>query len=85
MDTVDKIMRYESGEMCRDECIQFFQEIVDSGMVWTLQGSYGRTAKALIDAGLVTDHRKKKVDVKQDAAAEYIGCRARGRSVCESE
>ena len=51
---VNKIMKYESGDMNEDEVIDFFQELVDTGMAWTLQGSYGRTAKALIDYGWVS-------------------------------
>ena len=27
------------------------QELITSGMAWKMQGSYGRTANALIDAG----------------------------------
>lgn len=51
MDLVDKIMAYEAGEMSDQEEIKFFQELIDSGQAWTLQGHYGRTARALIDAG----------------------------------
>lgn len=53
-DMVDQIMEYESGEMSEQDAIIFFQRLVDSGLAWSLQGSYGRMAKALIDAGLVT-------------------------------
>ena len=49
---VDKIIAYESGEMDDSEVIKFFQELIDSREVWHLQGHYGRTAQALIDAGL---------------------------------
>ena len=49
---VEKIMSYEGGDMDEDEMIEFFQELIDSGMAWTLQGSYGRTAKDLLNAGL---------------------------------
>jgi hypothetical protein len=50
-DLVGKIMDFESGQMEEAEIIVFFQELIDNGMAWTLQGSYGRTATALIDAG----------------------------------
>lgn len=53
-DVVSGIMDYESGSMDEDRMIEFFQHLVDSGSVWQLQGSYGRTAAALIEAGLVT-------------------------------
>lgn len=51
-DLLDKIMDYEEGNMDEDQIIEFFQELIDSGLAWTLQGSYGRMAKALIDNGL---------------------------------
>lgn len=50
---LDQIIRYENGEMDEDELISFFQRLVDTGLAWKLQGHYGRTAKRLIDAGLV--------------------------------
>lgn len=53
MDIVEKIIAYESGEMDEQEAIQFFQEILDSGMVWQLQGSYQRTARHLIEKKLI--------------------------------
>lgn len=54
MDRVDKIIAYESGEMSDEEIIKFFQELVDDGSAWSLQGHYGRTATTLIEAGFVT-------------------------------
>lgn len=50
-DTVSAIMEYESGEMSDEDTIEFFQELIDSGLCWRLQGHYGRTAQALIDEG----------------------------------
>jgi len=50
-DLVDKIIQYESGEMSDERTIEFFQGLIDSGMAWSLQGHYGRTAVALIEAG----------------------------------
>ena len=52
MDMLDKIMAYEGGEMDTEDTIEFFQELIDNGMAWTLQGHYGRTAKELIERGL---------------------------------
>ena len=54
---VDLIIDFESGTMSEDDIPPFFQRLIDSGMAWNLQGSYGRMAQHLIDAGLCT-HRK---------------------------
>lgn len=51
MDMVDKIIAWESGQMEPDEVIEFFSELIKTGQAWTLQGSYGRYAKCLIDEG----------------------------------
>ena len=52
---VEHIIKYESGDMDEDEAIDFFQELVNSGLAWSLQGHYGRTAMALIEAGEITN------------------------------
>jgi hypothetical protein len=51
-DLVDKIMALESGEMDEEQAVEFYQELIDSGLAWKLQGCYGRTASRLIEAGL---------------------------------
>ena len=51
MNLVDKIMDFESGEMNDQEVIEFFQELIDTGQAWSLQGRYGRAAQALIEEG----------------------------------
>lgn len=48
---VESIMAYENGELDYEEVVNLFQWLVDSGLAWQLQGSYGRTAAALIEAG----------------------------------
>lgn len=50
---VDKIIAYESGNLSDDDTVALFQDLVDTGLAWSLQGHYGRTATTLIDAGLV--------------------------------
>jgi len=54
---VNKIIRYENGQMNEDETIQFFQELIDSGLAWSLQGHYGRVANSLIEEGLCNASR----------------------------
>lgn len=52
MNQLDKIIAYENGDLDEIETIELFQELIDNGMAWTLQGHYGRTAMNLIEAGL---------------------------------
>lgn len=47
----DKILQYETDEMSTPELIEFFQELIDTGEAWRLQGHYGRMAKELIRSG----------------------------------
>jgi hypothetical protein len=49
---VDKVMAWEDGGMDESQTIEFFQELIDTGMAWQLQGCYGRTASRLINQGL---------------------------------
>ena len=50
----DRIIMYEQGELDEQQTIQLFQELVDSGMIMSLQGHYGRFAAQLLEAGLIT-------------------------------
>ena len=53
MDITDKIINYECGLLDDTGVLELFAELISSGKAWTLQGSYGRTASALIDAGYI--------------------------------
>lgn len=59
MDIVNSIIEFEEGGMSSEEQVKFFQELIDTGLCWELQGSYGRYATALIDAGYCTPNVKK--------------------------
>jgi hypothetical protein len=52
-DVTSAIIAYEQGELSNDEIIELFQYLVDTGLAWSLQGSYGRTARYLIDEGYI--------------------------------
>ena len=54
-DLLEKLLRFEADDMDEAETIDFFQDLVNTGMAWKLQGYYGRVAAHLIDQGLVSD------------------------------
>jgi hypothetical protein len=54
MPDINKLIAYEEGSLDDEETIAFFQDGIDNGWVWGLQGHYGRTAKALIELGFCT-------------------------------
>ena len=49
---ITAMIAYEEGELDDDDTITMFQHLIDTGMAWQLQGSYGRTAIALVKEGL---------------------------------
>lgn len=53
-DSMGFIIAYESGECTEEEVVEGFQHLINNGLAWTLQGSYGRTAMSLINAGYCT-------------------------------
>jgi len=58
MSVTDKIIAYECGDIDEAGILQLFAELIESGMAWKLQGSYGRTAQALIDAEYISEDGK---------------------------
>lgn len=53
MPNVDEIVRYEAGEMAAGDEVAMFAGLIRSGVAWSLQGHYGRTAAALIEGGYI--------------------------------
>ena len=53
MNLIDRMIAYECGDINDEGLLELFAELISSGKAWTLQGSYGRTASALIDAGYI--------------------------------
>jgi len=52
-DVVNQIMAYEQGDMDDEEVIDFFQVLLDTRIIYSLQGSYQRQAQALLEAGYI--------------------------------
>jgi len=53
LDVDGLIMAYEDGQLDERGTVTLFQNLVDTGRAWTLQGHYGRTATALLERGLI--------------------------------
>ena len=53
-DILDRLKAFEYGELNSHEIVALFQDLVNSGLAWELQGDYGRVAMELIDQGMVT-------------------------------
>ena len=58
MKLIDKIIAYETGELRAEDTLDLFAELIKSGKAWALQGSYGRTAEALIKGGYINKQGK---------------------------
>ena len=84
---MNELMAFESGELEEGRVIQLFQQLTDNGVVWQLQGFYGRTAIQLIDEGLITVEldsvppRAREIieQNKKDRAARIMTNLMRGR------
>jgi len=57
-DLTSKLITYEEGHLSDEETINLFQHLVDTGLVWSLQGFYGRTAVVLIEKGYITSKKE---------------------------
>lgn len=53
-DVVEVIVAYENDELTTAETVALFSELISTGAVWSLQGTYGRTAARFIDGGVIT-------------------------------
>lgn len=53
-DLVGSIMAFENDELDFEEVVDLFQYLLDTGMIFTLQGHYQRIAKSLLDEGLIS-------------------------------
>lgn len=58
MDIFEATMMAEGAEgyeaETEEQWLEAFQLLIDTGLCWTLQGWFGRTARDLIDQGLCT-------------------------------
>lgn len=67
-DVTTFVMAYEEGEINYEQTVEGFQHLIDSGLAWQLQGHYGRTAMALLEAGECHDPREAVRDGQEAEA-----------------
>jgi hypothetical protein len=48
---IELIMAYEDGTLTDPQILELFSQLIKTGQAWSLQGSYGRMARNLIEAG----------------------------------
>jgi len=49
------LMDFEDGSMNVDQTLELFSILIQTGLAWSLQGSYGRMARHLIDQGSLSE------------------------------
>ncbi len=54
MDLLGSIIAYEEGGLDDGATLELFGHLIGTGQAWTLQGHYGRTAAALVEAGYLS-------------------------------
>ena len=67
-DVVGFMAAYEADQLNADQVAEGFQHLIDSGLVWELQDSYGKIATTLIQAGHCRDthgHAARKASTMQ--------------------
>jgi hypothetical protein len=79
-DILSRIIDYEDGVLPIEETASMFQRMINTGDIWSLQGSYGRTARDLIDTGWCVlgesptiDHYGNPVPSRHDVTAGTPG------------
>lgn len=70
-DIVDKMIAWESGDISGHDLVKLFSYLIETGKAWSLQGSYGRAAEALINAKVISDKGKILIDLKEDMSFEF--------------
>lgn len=53
---------HEEDQQTEEEFVQSYQELINSGMAWKLEGAVGRQAMALIEDGFCTLGEEAHVD-----------------------
>jgi len=50
---IGQIIEFEDGLLTEEQTVDLFNDLIETGLIYQLQGHYGRMAQAMIDAGLI--------------------------------
>lgn len=53
MKMLEMLIAYENGTLDDNDTVVLFQNLIDSGLIFSLQGHYMRVVKDLVEAGLI--------------------------------
>lgn len=70
MALINDVLTYENGEMNEREVIIFFGTLIESGLAWQLQGSYGRQAMQFIKSGILNSDGSVNYEILNEAYPE---------------
>jgi hypothetical protein len=59
------LVAWENGEMSEVDEIQFFSNLITTGMAWSLQGCYGRAAMYFIENNIISQKGKILVNLNE--------------------
>ena len=72
-DMTSLLLQYETDGLDMPATIELFQYLIDTGMAWSLQGSYGRMAATLIETGRCQRAIDPKVHAHRDRSKDSGG------------
>ncbi|MFF4054640.1 hypothetical protein ACFYZ0_02480 [Streptomyces sp. NPDC001708] len=62
------VMSFEAGELSARESVELFATLIKSGLVWNLQGWYGRQAEWFLETGLIS----REGEIDEEIYAELV-------------
>ena len=65
-DLVGHIIAFEEGGLDNQGVLDLFAHLIETGDAWSLQGSYGRTASALIEGKYISHTGKLLVKLDEE-------------------
>lgn len=82
---ISKLVAYETGKLDNTQIVALFQNLLDTGVIYVLQGHYQRTAQGFLEQGLITKSPAKKVRRRLAKRLTKAESRARAKATLIAE